>query len=212
MAHAAARTELSSFDEAIERIGCLRTGPVQTIFLTRGLNALAWLVHALDTPALSEAAAQRTDYSVLVRALEAPEVVAALVADDPLAEARLEGLEAKAFLLQAEGGVVPVDEAASRLGLTRQAVDRRRRSGKLLALTMGRRGYLYPLWQFDEQGTIPGLEEILAALDSFGPWAQVSWFISPNTRLDHRSPLSLLRERQVAPVARAARLYGEHGG
>jgi len=98
------------------------------------------------------------------------------VRDDPLAEARLAGLRSKTFLLQAEGGAVPVEEAAAMLGLTRQAVDRWRRAGKLIGLTMGRRGYLYPAWQFGEHGTIPGLEETLAALDSFGPWSQVSWF------------------------------------
>jgi hypothetical protein len=40
----------------------------------------------------------------------------------------------------------------------------------------------------------------------------VSWFISPNTRLSGRSPLSMLREGQVEPVVRAAQLYGEQGG
>jgi len=144
--------------------------------------------------------------------LEVPEVVEVLARDDPLAEARLAGLRSKTFLLQAEGGAVPVEEAAAMLGLTRQAIDRRRRGGRLIGLTMGRRGYLYPVWQFGEHGTIPGLEETLAALDSFGPWSQVSWFISPNTRLGGRSPLSVLREGQVEQVVRAAQLYGEQGG
>ena len=212
MARAAIVPGGSSLDEAISRVRRLSGEPVRTIFLTRALNAAAWLVQALDMPALSEAAAQRTDYSLLLRALEAPEVVEALARDDPLAEARLAGLRSKTFLLQAEGGAVPVEKAAAMLGLTRQAVDRRRRAGKLIGLTMGRRGYLYPAWQFGEHGTIPGLEETLAALDSFGPWSQVSWFISPNTRLGGRSPLSVLREGQVEPVVRAAQLYGEQGG
>jgi hypothetical protein len=202
----------SSLDEAISRVRRLSTEPVRAIFLTRALNAAAWLVQALDTSALSEAAAQPTDYSFLLRALEAPEVVEALARDDPLAEARLAGLRSKTFLLHAEGGAVPVEEAAAMLGLTRQAVDRRRRAGKLIGLTMGRRGYLYPAWQFGEHGTIPGLEETLAALDSFGPWSQVSWFIGPNTRLGSRSPLTMLREGQIEPVVRAAQLYGEQGG
>lgn len=213
MVQAAATADATpSLSAAVERIRRLRMGPVESIFLARALNTLAGLVQALDTPALIEAAAQRTDYGVLLRALEAPEVVAALVADDPLAEARLQGLEARTFLLHAEGGAVSADEAAALLGLTRQAVDRRRRANKLLALTMGRRGYVYPAWQFCEQGTLPGLEETLAVLDAFGPWSRLSWFISPNARLDRRSPLSLLREGQVAPVIKAAQLYGEQGG
>src|SRR5918912_765894 len=101
----------SSLDEAISRVRRLSGEPVRTIFLTRALNAAAWLVQALDMPALSEAAAQRTDYSLLLRALEAPELVEALARDVPLAEARLAGLRSKTFLLQAEGGAVPVEKA-----------------------------------------------------------------------------------------------------
>jgi hypothetical protein len=203
--------EASSFDEATARVRGLAREPVRRIFLTRMLNATAWLVRELDAPALSEAAAQRTDYSVLLRALEAPEIVESLASDDPLAEARLSGLRSKAFLAQAEGGTLSAEETANVLGLTRQGVDRRRRAGRLLALTLGRRGYRYPIWQFADQGMLPGMEETLAALDSFGEWSQVSWFINPNMDLDGRSPLSLLREGRVEPVVRAAHRYGEMG-
>lgn len=202
----------SSLDTALERVHSASTTPVRTVFLTRMLNAVAWLADTLDEPELSDAAAQRTDYSVLLRALEAPEVVQALASDDPLAKARLSGLESKRFLLHAEGGVISVAEAAHRLGLTRQGVDRRRRAGRLIGLTMGRRGYAYPVWQFGEIGTLPGLEQVLAALGELGSWSQVSWFISPNARLEGSSPLSRLRAGEIEPVVAAARAYGEQGG
>ena len=203
--------ELSSFDEAASRIRGLAREPVRRIFLTRALNAAASLAETLDTPALSEAAAQRTDYSFLLRALEAPEIVKDLTDDDPLAEARLSGLRSKAFLVQAEGGTISADEAAEVLGLTRQGIDRRRRAGRLLALTLGRRGYRYPLWQFSGHGMLPGLEDTLRALDSFGEWARASWFINPNMDFDGRSPLTLLRQGHSEPVIQAARRYGEMG-
>ncbi len=202
----------SSLDAAMERVQRSCTTPVRTIFLTRMLNAATWLTETLGEPELSDAAAQRTDYGALLRALEAPEIVQTLMADDPLAKARLLGLESKQFLLHAEGGSVPAEEAARRLGLTRQGVDRRRRSGRLLGLTLGRRGYAYPVWQFGEMGTLPGLEKVLAALRDLGPWSQVSWFISPNTRLGGDSPLTRLRTGEVEPVVVAARAYGEQGG
>jgi hypothetical protein len=208
---ASALEESLSFDEATARVRGLAREPVRRIFLTRALNAAAWLAQTLDTPALSEAAAQRTDYSLLLRALEAPEIVEFLASDDPLAEARLSGLRSKTFLLHAEGGAISAGEAAALLGLTRQGVDRRRRAGRLLALTVGRRGYRYPVWQFAERGTLPGIENTLTALDSFGEWSQVSWFINPNIDLDGRSPLSLLREGRVEPVVQAAHRYGEMG-
>src|SRR5580692_5053455 len=49
----------------------------------------------------------------------------------------------------------------------RQAVEKRRSQGKLVALTTGRHGYRYPVWQFDESGTIPGLQETLSVLAPF---------------------------------------------
>jgi hypothetical protein len=118
------------------------------------VNAVAGLGETLDEGAMGEAAGQRTDYAALLRALEAPEMVQSLVADDPLAKARLSGLESKQFLLKAEGGTLSVEEAAQRLGLTRQGVDRRRRAGRLIGVTMGRRGYRYPVWQFADTGSL----------------------------------------------------------
>lgn len=212
MAQAATIPRHSSLDAALARVHASSTTPVRAIFLTRMLNAVAWLSETLDEPELGDAAAQRSDYGALLRALEAPEIVQALVTDDPLAQARLSGLESKRLLLHAEGGTVTAAEAAQRLGLTRQGVDRRRRAGRLIGLTMGRRGYAYPVWQFGEVGTLPGLARVLAALDDLGPWSQVSWFISPNTRLDGDSPLIRLRAGEVEPVVTAARAYGEQGG
>lgn len=213
MAQAATTSHHSpSLDAALERIHRASTTPVRGIFLTRLANAVAWLAETLDEPEMGDVAAQRSDYGALLRALEAPEIVQALIADDPLAQARLSGLESKRFLLHAEGGAIAADEAARRLGLTRQGVDRRRRAGRLLGLTLGRRGYAYPLWQFAEMGTLPGLERVLAALGDLGPWSRVSWFISPNTRLDGASPLTRLRAGEVEAVVTAARAYGEQGG
>lgn len=202
----------SSLDDAMEHVQRLSTTSVRVIFLTRMLNAIAWLTESLDEPTLGDAAAQRTDYSVLLRALESPEIVQSLLADDPLAKARLSGLASRRFLLYAEGGVIAVEEVAERLGMTRQGVDRRRRAGRLIGLTMGRRGYAYPVWQFGDVGTLPGLEPVLTALDGVSPWSQVSWFISPNTRLDGESPLLLLRKDEIEPVVMAARAYGGQGG
>lgn len=104
-----------------------------------------------------------------------------------------------------------VEEAADALGLTRQGVDRRRRAGRLLALSMGKRGYLYPVWQFTQGGTLRGLEETLDAFQDIGPWAQLAWFISPNTRLGGEPPLDMLRAGEIGRVVEAASVYGEQG-
>jgi hypothetical protein len=184
---------------------------VQAIFLSRALRAVATLARTLDVDALSDAAAQPTDYSLLLDALATPDALAILNADNPLSEARLAGLRGKKELLEAEGGALTVEEVADALGLTRQGVDRRRRAGKLLALSLGKRGYLYPAWQFTPGGTLPGLEQTLAAFQDIGPWAQLTWFISPNTRLGGQSPLHALRAGAIDRVVDVAGVYGEHG-
>jgi hypothetical protein len=124
---------------------------------------------------------------------------------------RLRGLEAPQDLLQAEGGVFTVEQAARSLGITRQAVDKRRRAGKLIGLYTGRRGYAYPAWQFGPNGVLPGLERVLSDLSVRGPWMQAAFFLSGDPRLDGATPLEKLRQGNLEAVRRAARGYGEHG-
>jgi hypothetical protein len=197
--------------EATARI--LRTGeqPVRAAFLARALNALARLTPALGDRELGDAAGAPSDYEVLLRALEAPDALAALRSDDPLAPARLRGLKMRGNLLEAEGGTLTSDEVARLLGMTRQAVDKRRRAGRLLAFSLGRRGYAYPAWQFVPDGILPGLEEALAALTVQGSWTQAAFFLGGTLYLDGETPLAELRRGNIAAVLRAASAYGEHG-
>lgn len=137
---------------------------------------------------------------------EAPE-------ERPLLKARLRGVRARRELLEAEGGTVSSGQAAELLGVTPQAVDKRRRAGKLLALPVGR-AYLYPVWQFDERGrggVPPGLEEVLGSFGVEDPWMRAAFFLRQNGRLDDKRPLDALRDGEIEAVKRAARAYGEHG-
>jgi hypothetical protein len=200
-----------SLREATARL--LRAGkrPVHTAFLARGLNALARLAENLEEGALSHAAGAPSDYAVLLYALEEPNVLTVLRRENPLARARLRGLDARTRLLEAEGGPLTVDEVARLLRITRQAVDKRRRVGRLLGLRTGRRGYAYPSWQFSNEGMLSGLEEVLADLHGHDPWTQVGFFLNGNVRLGGKTPLAELRRGHVEAVRRAARVYGEQG-
>ena len=127
--------------------------------------------------------------------------------------ARLRGVRARRELLGAEGGTVSSGQAAELLGITPQAVDKRRRTGKLLALPVGR-AYLYPLypvWQFDEGGrggVLGGLEEVLGSFGVEDAWMRASFFLRENGRLDEKRPLDALRDGEIESVERAARLWG----
>jgi hypothetical protein len=200
-----------NLEEALTRVRRAGDRPVRAAFLARALNALARLTPDLEEHVLGDAAGAPSDYAVLVRALGAPEAVAVLRRDDPLAPARVRGLHAKEQLLEAEGGTLTVDAVARLLGITRQAVDKRRRAGRLLALSMGRRGYAYPAWQFGPEGVLPGLEEVMAEFQVCGAWTKAGFFLGGNLYLDGESPLAELRRGNVAAVRRAASMYGEHG-
>lgn len=211
MPHSAVHQAPEAVEEAVERVRQVSNEPVRAVFMARVLNALTRLARDVEPRVLGNAASESSDYAVLANVLMQPQAIEALREDDPLAEARLAGLHSRELLLRAEGGVVTADQAARLLAITRQAVDRRRRTGKIIGLTPGRRGYLYPVWQFSAGGVLPGLEDALGALEVYGPWMQTAWFINPNSRLDGETPLAMLRRGHTALVVEAARLYGEPG-
>lgn len=128
---------------------------------------------------------------------------------DPLYKARLRGLKIKRELLFTEGKPFNSEEVASLLGMSRQAVDKRRKQNRLLALSLGKRGYRFPAWQFTSTGTLPGLEKVLEALSHISDWGKLEFFLTGDIRLEGNSPLECLRLGDIESVIRVAKLYGE---
>ncbi|HEX2987500.1 MAG TPA: hypothetical protein VHS06_04945 [Chloroflexota bacterium] len=199
-----------SLGEAVARLLVVTDEPIQAAFVSRASNAIARMVSVLSPSTLGEAVGESSDYEVLLDALEAQEVVTALQADDPLAAARLRGIQARNELLTAEGGVLGVGEVAELLGITRQAVDKRRRNGTLLGLAKGQSKYAYPAWQFAGHRVLPGFEEVLACFKVEDPWTRAGFFLSGNALLNGQRPLDVLRQGHIDQVCRAAGAFGEH--
>ncbi len=130
---------------------------------------------------------------------------------DPLARARARGLLAQRDMLNVDGPPMAVTEVAQHINITRQAVDKRRQAGKLLAVSFGTRNFSYPRWQFTNTGILPGLQEVLHALEPHPPWAQLRFFVSGNHRLGRDRPIDWLRKGRVEQVLQAAEAFGEHG-
>jgi hypothetical protein len=177
-------------------------------FAERAMRAIRVLSQTLDETALLQALTASTDTGVLARSLVRDE---SLEEADPLLAARLRGMNAKREILQSHGGTVSGAKAAEILHISRQAVDKRRLQGKLIAVELGKKGFHYPIWQFD----LPGLEEVLAELQGHDAWTQLSFFLNPHGLLDGKTPLDALRakdrKRWLAEVKRAAATLTENG-
>jgi hypothetical protein len=106
--------------------------------------------------------------------------------------------------------MVALFEAAKVLRISRQAVDKRRQEGALLAVELGKKGYQYPSWQFG----LDALADVLRELSRLDFWQQISFFLNPSALLHDRTPLHVLREgkKNLKDILIAARNYGEQGG
>jgi hypothetical protein len=128
-----------------------------------------------------------------------------------LDRARVRGLRVRQELLEQEGGLVSAAELADLLGISRQAVDDRRKQGQLVALKDAARHFKYPVWQSHEGNTLPGLEEALKALDTTDPMTAIVFYLQPDPRIGGKRPLDAAREGKSALVLRLATVSGEHG-
>ena len=180
-------------------------------FYSRVLRAFRRLENDLPSTLIDDATAAPSDYLVAVEALTSASETTQLIVEDPFIAAKFRGLKRKQQMLETAGGTLTSEQAAEVLGISRQAVDKRRAAIQLLALTQGRRGYSYPSFQFEDGKPITGLEEVLAELKELDPWMQMVFFTSPNERMGDKTPLERLKKGLVSEVRAAATGFGEQG-
>jgi hypothetical protein len=185
--------------------------PVVGAMLSRTMNALVDLASGLGRREAGEAAGERSDLAALLRLLESSAVAGRLEQIDPLADARLRWIRDRERLMYAEGQPLDARAVGELLGVTRQAVAKARADGRLIGLPTGRGTYLYPSWQFERAGVLPGLRAVREALGEADPWTLTAFMVAPNSRLDGDTPLTALRRGDADAVVHAAQAYGEHG-
>jgi len=181
------------------------------VFFSRAFNALSSITNELSSQSVEELTASPTDFELLVNALSAASIAAESSDGDPLIRAKLRGIEHRKRIIEKLGGSLSVEQVSELIGISRQAVDKRRSQNQLIGLTQGKRGYAYPAFQFEDGKTLDGLKEVLDALSGHDPWMQSIFFANGNDRLNHRTPLDALRQGETEAVVRAAEAYGEQG-
>ena len=128
---------------------------------------------------------------------------------DPFVEAMALGAATKQELLTSGGGGLTSSQVASALGITRQAVDKRRIRHALLAVPNGSGEYLYPACQFTSDGVIPALEEVLRAFQIRSPWTQLSALLAPAPALGGKTILEALKSGAIERAIAVAAAFGE---
>ena len=181
------------------------------VFFSRAFNALSSITNELSSQSVEELTASPTDFELLVNALSAVSIAAESSDGDPLIRAKLRGIEHRKRIIEKLGGTLSVGQVSELIGISRQAVDKRRSQNQLIGLIQGKRGYAYPAFQFEDGKTLGGLKEVLDALSGHDPWMQSIFFANGNDRLNNRTPLDALRQGETEAVVRAAEAYGEQG-
>lgn len=96
----------------------------------------------------------------------------------------------------------------ARLGITRQAIAAKAARRRLLRTITSDGAHLYPLWQFDGDGLVAGLAEVLALFPerAVDGWTLAGWLRTPDPDLGER-PFDVLSRGdldRIRVVARSA--------
>jgi hypothetical protein len=179
-------------------------------FLKRSVKMLERVSSSASSEALKSALSSPTDVGGVATLLSD---LAPLDVDfssvDPFVEAMALGAAIKQELLTSGGGGLTSSQVSSALGITRQAVDKRRIRHALLAAPNGSGEYLYPACQFTSTGVIPGLEEVLRAFQIRSPWTQLSALLAPAPALGGRTILEALKSGAIEKAIAIAASFGE---
>ncbi len=131
----------------------------------------------------------------------------------PRARALLRGREIAEQDLWESGGSYTLEEVRRLLhGVSRQAVEKRVREGRLLAIVGQNSRRFYPVAQFNDDGSVvEGLRAVQDAMATRNGYAVLNFLVNPDPRLGHRKPLDLLKQGEIERVVEAAARIGEQG-
>lgn len=165
------------------------------------LPALGW-----DT-AKEKKAANKLIALVVEAAATRARAIEALYPESELGGGIVEAVEeGEQFKLEVMGrsNMLPPPRAAAKAGISRQALDLRRKKGLALALSHAKRGFRYPAWQFTDALAEP-LQQILPMLAKYNPWAAYLLLTEPEPLLGGLSVVSTLQSGKAEQAIEAVR-------
>jgi hypothetical protein len=184
---------------------------IRTAFLRRATSALERISANVPAKDLADALSAPTDAGSLAQLLSRSDMVGAAINDlDPLVPALARNVEHRQNLVERAGGTMSAEDTGRMLGISRQAVDKRRRAGTLLAVREGS-DWRYPLCQLDQGEVVAGISDIVRGFAAAGPWIALDFLLAADTALGGRTALQALRDGDREAVRRLNRIETSDG-
>jgi hypothetical protein len=182
---------------------------VKRALITRVTRALADALRDATPASLQQAVEAPTDAGSMAHLLSMAVIRnAAISVLDPLAAAIVRGAMMKQDMLNRAGGVLDTARVAELLGISRQGVAKRVRSGTLLAIPDGSGHLQFPALQFTDTGTVDGLEKVLAAFNVESPWTRLAVLLDTDETVGGRRVIDALRAGDLDAVLDVVRSFG----
>lgn len=170
------------------------------------------LAEVADLATIEKVLSMADPFSGMGVAMHQAATADAVILRDPLAAARLRGVEAREQLVDEAGGLLRLSQVADRLGVTPQAVTGRRLRETILAVPMPNGEWVYPACQFADVDLVSGMDAFVRAFaDDVDPWTKLSVLIAPSRRFGGKSALELLSEGREEEATSIAGTYGVQG-
>jgi len=175
------------------------------------MSALERITATAPSKALIAALAAPTGAGALAQILSHSEFIGEAITNlDPMVPALARNVEHRNQLLQRVGGILSAEQAGKIVGITRQAIDKRRRSNAILAIREGS-DWKYPAFQFRDGEVLPGIAEVVRGFEGQGAWVTLDFLLASESALGGRSPLEALRQGDLGAVERLVRANAGDG-
>ncbi|MBI6630928.1 helix-turn-helix domain-containing protein [Pontibaca salina] len=182
---------------------------IRDAFMKRVRNAILRMADEASEEILIAALASGSDIGALALVISNPSLEDPALEIDPLAPARARALQHRKEIAEKAGALLSTGEAADILGISRQAVDKRRKAASILAVRVGK-GWKYPKLQFRNGQPLPRLRDVLRAYHGVEGWVILDSMSAEASAYGNRSIIALLEQSDNRMLDRAILEIEEH--
>lgn len=181
--------------------------------LDRGRKALEVVLRKADSTGVGSLQSSTSEVSFFVEAARLAINTLGVSSDaneKKLNEARLRGLARMAELRKRADPCLETGQVCDLLGVTRETIRKKVNRKQLLALPKGG-DRVFPSFQFKDGNIVPGLGEVLAALETDSVFVALSFLLSKSPHFGNRAAIEALQSGNAQSVVLEARSLFKHG-